>query len=306
MTVRRIGLAMGMTMLSWAANAPAQDYENVQYTSVQVAENIYMLQGRGGNIGLFLGPDGVFLIDDQFAPLHDKLIAKIQELAAGTGADLDRTFLINTHHHGDHTGGNELMGETGAIIVAHENVRQRLTENLAEVSGSDGPGWTGDGLPIITFSSDLTFHLNGDSIAVIHVDPAHTDGDAIVQFTKANVIHAGDLVFTETYPYIDLDHGGSVTGYLEAVETLIDLADDQTKVIPGHGNLTDRAGLEQYHVMLAAIYERVGSLMLEGKTLEEIQAAKPYAEFDSERSGGFVSGDRFVGFIYKELMETGH
>jgi glyoxylase-like metal-dependent hydrolase (beta-lactamase superfamily II) len=299
-----MGLAVAVAMLTLVANAIAQDYDNVQYTSVRAAENIHMLQGAGGNIGVFLGPDGVFLIDDQFAPLHEKLIAKIQELAAGTDADLARTFLINTHYHRDHTGGNELMGKAGAVIVAHENVRQRLTgEQVIEFLDARTPAMAPEGLPVITFSSDITFHLNGDSIAVIHVEYAHTDGDVIVQFTKANVIHAGDIVFTESYPFVDQENGGSVAGLIEAVETIIDLADDQTAIISGHGTLTDRAGLEQYHEMLSTIYERVARLVDEGKSLDEIQAAKPYVEFDSERSGGFISGDAFVGFIYQELGE---
>lgn len=281
----------------------AQDFENVQFTSVKAADNIYMLQGAGGNIGLFFGEDGIFLIDDQFAPLHEKLIAKINELTGSADIDLSNGFLINTHFHGDHTGGNELLGKSGAIIIAHENGRQRLTtENYVPFFDSRNAALPKAGLPVITFSKDITFHINGDSVRVVHVGQAHTDGDAFVHFTNANVIHAGDILFMQTYPFIDLDNGGSVTGVIKGTEMILALSNDKTRIIPGHGDLTDRAGLESYLKMLTTTYATVGRLVDDGKTLEQIQAAKPTAEFDAEFAG-FITGDAFVGLLYRDLTE---
>jgi len=277
----------------------AQDFDKIQISGVKAAENIYMLQGQGGNIGLFFGHQGIFIIDDQFAPLHEKIVAKIKEITAGTVPDNSITFIINTHFHRDHTGGNELMGKTGAVIVAHENVRKRLSvEQVMPLFNSRNPAMPESGLPVITFNDDVTFHLNGDSVNVIHVGPAHTDGDAIVHFTKANVIHAGDIVFMQTYPVIDLDNGGSVSGMIKATEQITALSNDQTKIIPGHGNLTDKAGLERYHNMLVTTSKNVSNLVEQGKTLEQIVAAKPTAEFDQEFSG-FMTPEKFVGILYR-------
>jgi glyoxylase-like metal-dependent hydrolase (beta-lactamase superfamily II) len=300
----RLFLVSVATIL-WLGIVPviAQDLENVQFTSIKAADNIYMLQGTGGNIGLFFGDDGVFLIDDQFAPLHEKLIAKIKELTGSADIDLGNAFLINTHFHGDHTGGNELLGASGAVIVAHENGRQRLTgESYVPFFDSRNPALPKAGLPVITFSSDITFHLNGDSVRVVHVSEAHTDGDAFVHFTEANVIHAGDILFMQTYPFIDLDNGGSVAGLIGGVEMLLAISDDKTKIIPGHGDMTDRAGLASYHKMLTSTFARVRQFVNEGKTLEQIQAAKPTAEFDSVFAG-FISGGAFVGLLHRDLTE---
>ena len=266
--------------------AVAQDFDKVQINAVKAAENIYLLEGQGGNIGLFWGKQGIFVIDDQFAPLHEKITAKIKEITGGTVNENANTFVINTHFHGDHTGGNELMGKMGAVLVSHENVRKRLSaEQVNKFFNSTKPPMPEGGLPIITFTTSVTFHLNGDSVNVYHVGAAHTDGDAIIHFTKANVIHTGDIVFTNSYPFIDIDNGGSVSGVIKATELLMSLSDVGTKIIPGHGNLTDKAGLEKYHKMLVTIYGRVSKMQAEGKTLEQIQAAKPTSEFDNDYKG---------------------
>ncbi len=281
----------------------AQDFDKVQITSVKVTDNIYMLQGAGGNIGLSFGSDGIFIIDDQFAPLHEKLIAVIDELTDGKVSESANTFLLNTHFHGDHTGGNELMGKSGIVIVAHENVRKRLSVELAvPFFKSTSPPVPDIGLPVITFEQDITLHLNGDSVNIFYVGPAHTDGDAIVHFSKADVIHGGDILFTSSYPFIDLDNGGSVSGVIAAVEKILKLAGDKTKIIPGHGNLTDKAGIESYHKMLSTIFEQVSEMVAGGKTLEQIMAAKPTAEFDAQYSG-FISSEAFLGFLYRDLTE---
>ncbi|HEX2896921.1 MAG TPA: MBL fold metallo-hydrolase, partial [candidate division Zixibacteria bacterium] len=249
-----------LIILSITRLLPAQDFDNVQINPVKVTDNIYMLEGQGGNIGLFFGPQGTFVIDDQYAPLHEKIVAKIKELTTGSVPENGNVFVINTHYHVDHTSGNELMGKTGAIIVAHENVRKRLsTEQVNKLFNRTFPPSPAGALPIITFTDDLTFHINGDSVKVHHVAPAHTDGDAIIIFTKANVIHTGDLLFTSSYPIIDLDGGGSVMGMIRAIGEVMKLCNEQTKVIPGHGKLTDKAGLAKFREMLDTIFMRVSN-----------------------------------------------
>lgn len=278
----------------------AQDFDNVQINAVKVTDNIYMLEGQGGNIGLFFGQQGIFIIDDQFAPLHEKIIAKVKELAAGSVPKDGNMFVINTHYHGDHTGGNELMGKAGAIIVAHDNVRKRLsTEQVNKLFNRTTPPSPAGALPIITFTDNLTFHISGDSVKVHHMAPAHTDGDAIIIFTKANVIHTGDLLFTSSYPVIDLDGGGSVMGMIRAIDEIMKLCNEQTKVIPGHGKLTDRAGLAKFRNMLDTIFMRVSKMVEAGKTLDEIVAAKPTADFDNEYKG-FMTPERFIGVMYRD------
>ena len=281
----------------------AQDLDKVQITAVKVADNIYMLQGAGGNIGLSFGSDGIFIIDDQFAPLHEKLIAVIDELTDGKVSKSANTFLLNTHFHPDHTGGNELMGESGTVIVAHNNVRNRLAvEQVIPFFNRTSPPVPDIGLPVITFEQDITLHLNGDIVRFIHVGPAHTDGDAIVHFTKSDVIHTGDILFTNSYPFIDLDNGGSVGGFINAVEKILELAGDNTKIIPGHGSLTDKAGVLSYHKMLSTIFERVTAMVKDGKTLEQIIASKPTTEFDAQYDG-FISNEAFLGLLYSVLTE---
>ena len=303
MKSRQFVALMCSFMILITNSAYAQDFDKVQYTPVRVTDNIYMLKGAGGNIGLFFGPDGLFLIDDQFAPLHEKLLAQITELSGGAFKDFDNAFLINTHFHHDHTGGNELIGESGGIIFAHENVRQRLTvEQFVPFFDSRSPALKPAGLPVITFSRDLTFHLNGDSLSVFHAPSAHTDGDAIVHFTKANVIHAGDIVFTGTYPFYDLDNGGSTNGLIGAVEQILALCDENTVIIPGHGEISNSAGLKEYLTMLTTTFERVRELVAEGKTLEQVQAAEPTEEFD-DKFNGFISNDAFIGLLYRDLNE---
>ena len=285
------------------STAIAQDLDKVQITSVKVTDNIYMLQGAGGNIGLSFGSDGIFIIDDQFAPLHEKLIAVIDELTKGKVSESANTFLLNTHFHFDHTGGNELLGKTGAVIMAHQNVRKRLSVEMnIPFFKSTNPPVPEIGLPVITFEQDITLYLNGDSVNIIYVGPAHTDGDAIVHFSKADVIHGGDILFTSSYPFIDMDNGGSVSGVIAAVEKILKLAGDKTKIIPGHGDLTDKAGLESYRKMLSTIFESVSAMVADGKTLEQIIASKPTADFDAQYDG-FISNEAFLGLLYSDLTE---
>lgn len=277
--------------------APARDLEAVEIEAVPVAEGIHMLRGRGGNLGLAAGPQGAFLVDDQFGPLSGKIRAAVEELTARR-----IRFVVNTHWHGDHTGGNERLGRAGALIVAHDAVRRRLsTEQWNAARGETVPPSPREALPVITFSEEVTFHPEGHRIRVFHVPPAHTDGDAVVHFENANVIHAGDLLFNGSYPFIDLPAGGSLEGMIGAAGRLLELADDGTKIIPGHGPLADREDLAAFREMLVTARDRVRRLVEAGWSEEEAVAAKPTEDLDPQWGGGFLSGERFTRIAYRSL-----
>jgi cyclase len=274
--------------------ATAGQSDEVKITAAPVTGQIYMITGKGGNIGLFIGEDGTFLIDDQFAPLTEKIVAAIKSV----GGDYPK-FLINTHYHGDHTGGNEKLGKEGTLIFSHHNVRERL-ENGSFIGAfkMKRPAVSREGLPVVTFSKDISFHLNGDSVRAKHVPHAHTDGDSFIYFQNANVIHAGDVFFNGFYPFIDVNHGGSLKGMIKAVDKVLALADDKTKIIPGHGPLADKKALAGYREMLATAYERLSKLKAEGKTAQEAAAAGPLNDLDANWGGGMFKSDRWIELIY--------
>lgn len=262
-----------------------------------VASNIYMFEGRGGNIGISVGPDGVFLIDDQIAPVTDTLLANIRRVS-----QLPVKFVLNTHWHGDHTGGNERMGSMGAVIVAHENVRKRMSApQFIEFFQNRTDPAPREALPVITFTRDMIFHLNGDEIYVRHFDNAHTDGDAVVYFQRANVLHTGDIFFSGRYPFIDLSSGGSIQGIIDAINSIFGMINQYTKIIPGHGPLSTPDELSTYRSMLVTVSTRVKKLIEDGKTREEVLAARPSREFDLDWGNGTIKPDDFVGFIYDDL-----
>ncbi len=278
-----------------ASPALAQrDFSDVEIETVPVADGVFMLAGAGGNIGLSVGADGAFLVDDQYAPLAERIRAAV---AAQTEEPV--RFVVNTHWHGDHTGGNEALGETGAVIVAHEAVRERMSaRQFIEAFGSEVPPAPAAALPVVTFTDAVTFHWNGDEVGVFHVAPAHTDGDAVVHFVGADAIHAGDVYFNGMYPFIDTSSGGTLRGMVEAVDRVLALAGDETHIIPGHGPLSDRAELQQYRDLLATMHERVAAMVEEGRTREEVVAAKPTADFDAAWGDGFMQPDQWVGILY--------
>ncbi len=275
--------------------APLVAQGDARIHTVPIRDGVAMLEGRGGNIGVCYGEDGTFLIDDQFAPMVPQIRAAVARLT-----DTTIRFVINTHHHGDHTGGNERFGRAGAVIVAHENVRKRMSaQQLAE--GGERAAGDSKALPVVTFAGGVTLHLNGDDVQIFHVSAAHTDGDAIVWFRRGNVIHMGDVFFNGAFPYIDLDSGGTLHGLIAAVDRVLEIADGETAIIPGHGKLTDRDGLRQYREVLGTIHARFADLVRDGKTLDEVRAAKPTAEWDATWGTGFMKPDRFQEIVYRSV-----
>ncbi len=294
-------LAVIFACVLWSANfAAAQDFENVEIKSEKVADHVYMLTGAGGNLGLCTGDDGAFLIDDQFAPLTDKITAAIGKLT-----DKPVRFLVNTHWHFDHTGGNENFGKAGAIIVAHENVRKRMsTDQFIEAFQRKVEAAPPVALPVITFAESLTFHWNGEQIDVMHVHDAHTDGDSVIYFRKSNVVHTGDVYFNGMYPFIDVGSGGSIDGMIAAAEQVLKQTDARTRIIPGHGELSDAAGLREYIAMLKTVSKRVHELVDQGKSREEVIAAGPTRDFDEKWGQGFLKPDVWVGIVYDGVVRS--
>ncbi|HEX3063549.1 MAG TPA: MBL fold metallo-hydrolase [Usitatibacter sp.] len=282
-----------------AALAQEPDYSKVEIRTIPLAPRTYMLMGAGGNMGLSVGEDATFLIDDQFGPLTAKIQAAI---AAVT--DKPAKFILNTHWHFDHTGGNENFGGTGAVIVAHENVRRRMsTDQFIEFMKTPVPASPHAALPVVTFAQGLTFHLNGDEMRVIHVPRAHTDGDAIVHFVKSDVIHMGDVFFNGMYPFIDTSSGGTIDGMVAGCDVGLALAGDSTKIIPGHGPLGTKAELQAYRDMLAAVSARVKKLLAEGKKPDEIGQAGVTAEFDAKYGKGFLKPSDFAQMVAVNILK---
>ena len=279
--------AFAIAAISYSVAGPVQAQGAALQIS-QVAEGIHVIMGNGGNIGVSAGEDGVFMIDDQFAPVTDKL----RELIAGV-SDKPIRFLLNTHFHGDHTGGNENLGSAGVTIFAHDNVRARLL----------GQGAPAVALPVVTFNDTTTFHMNGQTIHVFHAAAAHTDGDALIHFREADVIHMGDTYFNGFYPFIDVASGGSLDGTLAAADQALALADDNTRIIPGHGPMSNRAELMAYRGMLIAARDGIQPMIADGKTVEQVIAAKPTAALDGEWGDGFLNPDRFVRIVYSSMKK---
>ena len=288
-------------LLALALPASAQqDFSKVEIKTQKLTDTTYMLIGAGGNIGLSVGEDAVFMIDDQFAPLTPKILAAVKAITAKPVK-----FVLNTHWHFDHTGGNENLGKDGALIVAHNNVRKRMnSEQLIEFLGMPTKPSPKAALPVVTFSTDMSFHINGDEVVCLHMPRAHTDGDAIVHFVNSNVIHMGDIYFNGMYPFIDTSSGGTVAGVIAAVDRALAIARDDTKIIPGHGPLATKADLKAYRDMLAALSERVAKMMKEGKKLEEIVAAKVTADYDEKWGKGFLRPEKFSEMLVKNLLKN--
>lgn len=284
------------SLLSFISFSVQCQNKEVKIVSTKITEQVYMLKGQGGNIGLFIGEDGVFMIDDQFAPLTPKILEAIKKI---TNEPIG--YLVNTHWHGDHTGGNRNMQKEGAVIVAHKNVRKRMSlDNI--VRGKTKKASPKEALPIITFTEDMMLHINNDDVLLSHVHDAHTDGDAIVYFTKNNVIHMGDTYFQGKFPYIDLSSGGSIDGCIAAAEKVIIISDDKTKIIPGHGNVSNKKELIIYKNMLIDLKLKVKAEINKGKTLEEIKNNKEITK-DYISYGGWITEEKIRVAIYDSLQQ---
>jgi len=284
--------------VAFASPAAAQgpDFEKTQIKTEKVAEAIWVLAGAGGNIGVSAGADGVFLIDDEWAPMTPKVKAAVTAIS-----DQPLRFILNTHWHPDHTGGNKDLGEAGALIVAHDNVRLRMsTDQFIEAMGMKFPPSPARALPVVTFNDAVTLHLNGDDVQAFHVAPAHTDGDAIVHFRRAGVVHMGDLFFNGMYPFVDLSSGGTFEGFIAAADRALALGEG-TRIIPGHGPVGTRADLRAYRDMLVTVRDRVKPLVQAGKTPAEVVAARPLADLDAKWGQGFMKPDKCVEIVAQSL-----
>ena len=271
-----------------------QDMANVQITTEKVTDKIYMLQGSGGNIGVLVGDDGTIIVDDQFAPLTEKIKAAIAQIS-----DHPTQFVVNTHWHYDHSDGNENFGKAGAIIVSQANSRTRMTQDqVLQMTGYQQEAYDYEGLPKITFEESMTFHYNGETVNIFHVGPAHTDGDAMIHFVESNVIHTGDVFVRYGLPFIDQPNGGNVEGMIEFVNAVIALINDDTKIIPGHGALSTKKDLVAYRDMLQGMVDTIKEGMRKGMGLQALIDSKP---FNSHRDG-FVTRDNFVKIIYDSIL----
>ena len=296
------GMLIGVAVASVSGGIvlAQQDFSQVQIKTTKIGGNFYTLEGSGGTIGVLAGPDGVLMVDAQFAPLSDKIVAAIKQISDGR-----IRFLVNTHVHGDHTGGNANIGQLGATIMARENLRARLMKPAPLANGQPGVPTAAVGLPVVTYDTPIVFHMNGEDVQLIPVPVAHTDGDTMVYFQNTNVIMTGDFYRSTGYPNIDRANGGTMNGMLAGFDAIIRLARPDTKIIPGHGAIVDKTAVVAHKAMMEGVRDKVAPLVRQGKTQEEVVAAKLTAEFDSKVTGATpMTADRFVGQLYQELKSS--
>lgn len=297
--LRRFGpyaLVLVLVVAALPAVVAAEGMDDVTIQTIPLGGGVSMLTGAGGNLGLSTGKDGAFLVDTQFAPLT----AKIQA-AVGQVSKIPVRLVVNTHWHRDHVGGNENFSKAGAVLIAHENVRRRMASGgtIAALQAEIPPA-SAAALPQVTFSDSLDLHWNDEEMHIFHVASAHTDGDAVVWFVKADVMHVGDIYFNGLYPFIDLSSGGSVSGLIAAVDRVLALTDENTKIIPGHGPLSNPREFRAYRDLVVTVYGRVRDLVAQGKSKDEVLAAKPSAEYDAVWGNQFMSPAEFVGILYDD------
>ncbi len=277
-----------------------QDFEKVEIKTIPIKANLYMLEGEGGNIGVSVGKDGVIIIDSQFAPLSAKINSAIGKIS-----DQPIRYLVNTHYHLDHTGGNENFANGGTVIIAHDNViKQMKVPHSYKVLGMEIPAFSNNALPKITFSDSETFNLNDNQIKAFHLPLAHTDGDIVIHFSDQNVIHTGDLFFNGIYPFVDNGVGGSVQGMIAAIDQILPLCDDQTLIIPGHGKLSNRQELMAFQEMLKTVNQRVKEGLEKNMTLDDLIKAKTLADLDETWGKGFLNSDQFLTIAYEGLKNS--
>jgi cyclase len=295
--MKRLFVAI-LATLSITAWAQQRNFDATVIKTTKLTDTLYMLEGEGGNIGVCVGDDGIMVIDDQFAPLTAKILAAIRAIS-----DKPLKFVLNTHVHGDHVGGNANMAKEGVVIVAHDNVRKRMSAlQFNEYIKRNVPPYPRSSLPIITFADTVTFHFNGDDVTVIHTPPSHTDGDAIVYFAKGNVLHMGDVYASTRYPNIDTESGGSLKGFAPAVDMALAKIDDNTQVIAGHGGLSNKKELTEFRHVMDTIARRAEKLFKAGKTQQQMVAAKPTADFDARWNRNTPrTPDQYVETMYYDL-----
>ena len=304
--MKRAVIGLGFVGLAcMAVMAPAlaqqQDFSQVKIVATKINNNFFTLDGQGGRMGVLTGPDGVFIVDAQFAPLTERLVASIRQVS-----NAPLKLLVNTHVHGDHTGGNENFAKQGVTIMSRPKLRERLAKPSPPAGGGQAPAPAPAGaLPVIVFDSRTTVNMNGETVHLIPLPVAHTDGDTAVFFENANVLMTGDVYRSIGYPNIDRANGGTLAGILAALQTLIDTAGPATRVAPGHGDLTNRAGIQSHRDMAVTVRDRVQKMMTQGMTMEQIVAAKPTKDFDDKVGNAAMSADRFVGQVYTELRGSG-
>jgi len=299
MTTRFLRLTLASAFLVFALPALAQprpDFSKVEIKTTRVADDFYTLEGQGGTISVLTGPDGVLLVDSQFAPLTDKLVAAIHKIT-----DKPIRFLINTHVHGDHTGGNANFAKLGVLIFSRDQLRERLEHPGPGPNGAPGTPAAAAALPVVTYDGPVTLHLNGENVHLIPIRNAHTDGDTLVSFEKHDILAVGDYFRGVGYPYSDLSSGGSLQGMLDGLGATAGRAGPNTKIIPGHGPITDRNALLAQRDLILAVRDKVASLAASGKTVDQIVAAKPTAEFDSKVPQSADTSERFVKWVYAQV-----
>jgi len=297
--LRSIGvyaLPLALAITAAGVHAQQQDFSKVEIKTTKLSGNFYTLEGQGGMIGVLAGPDGIFMVDAQFAPLTDKIVAAIKQISTAP-----IRFVVNTHVHGDHTGGNENLAKLGVTILAREELRKRLANPNPGANGAPGTPAPAAALPVITFSAPTIVHMNGEDVQLLPVPSAHTDGDTLVRFPAADVIMTGDFYRSIGYPNIDRANGGSLIGMLAGLNQIVALAGPNTKIVPGHGPIVDKSAVAAHRDMIVAVRDKIAPMVKKGMTVEQVTAAKPTADFDTKVPSVGTTGERFVGQLYAEL-----
>ena len=279
----------GLLFITCAASAQ-ENFDTVKITTQKLTDNLYLLKGSGGNIGVLVGPDGTLMVDDQFAPLSARITDAIKAINPGA-----IRFVINTHIHGDHSGGNENFTRAGSTVIAQDNVRKRMSSSVVNPKTKEvTPPREKDAWPIVTFPNTLNLHLNGENIEVLHLGPAHTDGDVAIWFKNANVMHLGDMFVTYGYPYIDYAGGGSINGFISNMDKILSLMNDQTRIIPGHGDICKKTDVQKFRDTLADIRDQALAALKKGKKAEEVSGLPIASKYDAAWGKGFIKGKDFV------------
>jgi len=295
--IARHPLLVGCLSIAFATGVFAQqDFSKVEIKTTKLAGNLYTLEGQGGAIGVLTGPEGVLMVDSQFAPLTEKIVAAIKAIDSGP-----IRYLINTHVHGDHTGGNANLGAMGVTIIARPQLRARLEKPGPTATGAPGTPAPAAALPRLTYDAPMTFHMNGEQVQLIPIPSAHTDGDTLVKFVNADVIMTGDFYRSTGYPNIDRANGGSLPGMLAGLNKIIELAGPSTKILPGHGAIVDKAAVAAHRDMIIGVRDKVAPMVKKGMTVDQVTAAKPTSDYDAKMGDTGTTGPRFVGQLYVEL-----